>query len=133
MSANLIRVCLLFVATLCAMRTSWSAETPRSHSPLRPFPRPSERPPSKGTGYYVDSLKGDDTQAGTEQHPWKTVQHGVLQLKAGDTLYLRGGAYYENVQMRGVGRPDAAITIRSYPGELATLDGSLREIGRAHV
>ena len=60
-------------------------------------------------------------------HPWRTLQHAVGQLTAGDTLYLRGGVYYEHLYLTAVGEPEAPITIRTFPGEQAILDGSLRE------
>ena len=56
-----------------------------------------------------------------------TIQYGVARLKPGDTLYLRGGTYYECVTMAVAGTPEKPITVRSYPGELAILDGGLRE------
>jgi hypothetical protein len=50
-----------------------------------------------------------------------------FQLRPGDTLYLRSGVYYENVYCAVAGTKEALITLRSYPGELAVLDGGLRE------
>src|SRR5262249_59640676 len=58
---------------------------------------------------------------------WKTINHALKQLKPGDTLYLRSGTYYESVGVGVSGRADSPITIRSFPGELAILDGGLRE------
>lgn len=84
----------------------------------------SDRPLGQGPAKFVDANKGDDLAAGTEQAPWKTVQHAVKQLQAGETLYLRGGTYYEHVTVEHV---PAKITIRSFPGELAIIDGGLRE------
>jgi hypothetical protein len=75
----------------------------------------------------VDARRGDDRNAGGKASPWRTVNHAMNHLKAGDTLYLRGGTYYEHVISSLAGRPKAPITIRSFPGELAVLDGGLRE------
>jgi hypothetical protein len=55
------------------------------------------------------------------------MQHGVRQLKAGDTLYLRGGIYYESVYLTQSGTAQSPIVIAAYPGELPVLDGGLRE------
>jgi len=51
----------------------------------------------------------------------------MLQVVAGDTLYLRGGSYFENIYCAIKGAADKPITIRSYPGELAVIDGGLPE------
>ncbi|MGE0609689.1 MAG: hypothetical protein AB7O62_21545 [Pirellulales bacterium] len=98
-----------------------------SHPPTRTAPPPSDRARDDGPAYFVDAVKGDDSHAGGEDSPWKSINHALLQLKAGDTLYLRGGVYYENVYCAVVGKPDAPITIRSFPGEQAVIDGGLRE------
>ena len=76
---------------------------------------------------FVDAAKGNDAAAGTEQAPWKTLGHSLRQLKAGETLYLRGGVYYERVSLTKSGTAEAPITLCSYPGERAVLDGGLRE------
>jgi Protein of unknown function (DUF1565) len=70
-----------------------------SHPPMRSLPVASKRPLAKGPTYFVHPTQGDDTQDGSEARPWKTIQHGVKRLKPGDTLYLRGGTYYEKVHL----------------------------------
>ncbi|QDU97373.1 DUF1565 domain-containing protein [Lignipirellula cremea] len=101
-----------------------------SHPPLRLNPPPSQRPRSAGPAYFVDASQGDDSQPGSEAQPWRTIQHALLQLKAGDTLYLRGGSYFENVAVRISGTAKKPIVIRSFPGEQAVIDGSLPEFQR---
>ncbi|MSQ94203.1 MAG: hypothetical protein EXR98_06565 [Gemmataceae bacterium] len=98
-----------------------------SHAPMRPLPTAAKRAPEKGPTFFVDAVKGDDKADGSEAKPWKTIQHGVQRLKPGDTLYLRGGAYYEKVHLTRSGTAEAPIVIASYPGELAVIDGGLRE------
>lgn len=94
---------------------------------MRPAPTLSQRPLQDGPSRFVDALRGDDGHVGTEAAPWKTLRHAVRQLMPGDTLYLRGGTYYEKVALTRSGTEAAPITIRSYPGEIAILDGGLRE------
>lgn len=77
--------------------------------------------------FFVDAGKGDDSREGTGDAPWRTIDHAVKHLRAGDTLYLRGGVYYENVYLALAGAPENPITIRGYPGETAIIDGGLRE------
>ena len=98
-----------------------------THPPLREVPAPSERALGGGPHFFVDPLAGDDSQPGNEEEPWRTIGHAMAQLEAGDTLLLRGGSYHENVYCAAAGTEEKPITIRSYPGEQATIDGSLRE------
>lgn len=98
-----------------------------SHPPTRPLPKAVERPLAPGPTYYVDAKSGDDAHAGSRQKPWRTIRHAVRQLKAGDTLCLNGGTYYEHVTVSVSGTLDQPITIRAAPGAQAILDGGLRE------
>jgi hypothetical protein len=98
-----------------------------SHAPMRPLPVASKRLMSAGPSYFVDPSKGTDVGPGSVDHPWKTVNAAIGHLKPGDTLYLRGGTYYEMVAIRSIGTQAAPITIRSYPGELAIVDAGYPE------
>jgi hypothetical protein len=102
-----------------------------THPPMRPLPTPSTRARQPGGAFHVDASGGDDANSGGERAPWKTIAHALEQLGPGDTLYLRGGVYYECVRISVVGQPDAPITIRSFPGELAVIDGGFREFFEA--
>ena len=117
------------VLSMILVNCCWGEEAPKylSHPPQRVVPPPSERPMGEGPGYFADPVRGDDGKAGTKEAPWKTVGHALPLLEPGDTLYLRGGKYYENLYCGIVGRRDAPITIRSYPGEQAVIDGGIRE------
>ena len=75
-----------------------------------------------GNRYYV-SPTGLDTNQGTIDAPWLTIEHGVQQLKAGDTLYIRGGIYHETVWTNTPGTKTAPISILGYPNETAIIDG----------
>lgn len=97
-----------------------------SHPPTRPLPAATARPLGAGPGYFVDARNGRDDADGSPQRPWKTLAHAIGRLRPGDTLYLRGGLYYERVTIRAAGTPGKPITIRSYPNELAVLDGGIR-------
>ncbi|HEX5106556.1 MAG TPA: hypothetical protein VFV87_22205 [Pirellulaceae bacterium] len=98
-----------------------------SHQPARPLPMASERPLEEGPAWFVHPAEGNDEWEGTRERPWQTMGHAVTRLQAGQTLVLRGGTYYEHVAARLVGTIDKPITIRAFPGELAILDGGLRE------
>jgi len=98
-----------------------------SHPPQRPLPQAGESARTPGPAYYVEPVQGDDANDGTVERPWKTMQHGVRQLKPGDTLYLRKGIYYESVYLTRSGTEESPIVIAAYPGELPVLDGGLHE------
>ncbi len=102
-------------------------EKPLSHPPLRPPPEPADRPRDKSPAFFVDAARGDDTKDGSEKAPWKTVNHALRRLSAGDTLYLRGGTYAENVYCAVAGTEDKPVTIRAFPGEQAVIDGGIPE------
>src|SRR4051812_30680562 len=118
MPARLAALALLLLA---------SAGFGASHPPLRRNPPPSDRPAATGPGFYVNPARGDDRAAGDRAAPWRTVTHGLKQLRPGDTLSLHGGVYYERLYLALAGRPDAPVTVRSVPGEQAVIDGGLRE------
>jgi len=98
-----------------------------SHPAMRSLPVTRQTPLAKGAKRFVDAVRGQDSAAGTPAQPWKSLRHALRQLHPGDTLYLRGGTYYECVSLTRSGTEHAPITIAGYPGELAIIDGGLRE------
>ena len=96
---------------------------------------PSEAWPPDGSddpvvaGAYYMAPNGSNSNPGTMAAPWRSISRAAQTLQPGDTLYLRGGVYseyrvnaYDNVY--GLqGAPGQWITIRSYPGEWAVIDG----------
>ncbi|HEY0868171.1 MAG TPA: DUF1565 domain-containing protein, partial [Fimbriimonas sp.] len=77
--------------------------------------------PIQATTYFV-STTGSDQNFGTELFPWRTLRKGLTSLKAGDTLYVRGGLYQEilgdNTPMKiQPGQRDARIYVSASPGE----------------
>lgn len=99
----------------------------QSHPPQRPLPKASKGAPLNEPAYFVDPTNGADTNDGSQANPWKTMQHGVQQLKPGMTLYLREGVYHEQVYLTRSGTEESPIVIAAYPGELPILDGGLPE------
>ena len=74
--------------------------------------------------YYV-SKTGADTNPGTEQQPWLTIQHAANVVPAGSTAYVRAGTYEERVNIHVSGSSQAGYTtFCNYPGETPILDGS---------
>ncbi|MBC8116521.1 MAG: DUF1565 domain-containing protein, partial [Candidatus Saccharimonas sp.] len=104
-----------------------AADAYRSHPPMRPLPQASSRALGKEPMKFVAAQAGDDANDGSEQKPWRTIQHAVKQLQPGETLVVRGGTYREHVVVTAVGTVEKPVTIRGYPGELAVIDGGLPE------
>ncbi len=105
----------------------------RSHPPDRPLPAASARPLGTERQLFVDAARGDDANDGSEARPWKTVQHAARRVNPGETVVLRGGAYYEHVEWQASGTAGKPVTLRTHPGELAILDGGFREFFESPV
>ena len=76
------------------------------------------------SSFYV-ATTGKDSNPGTAGAPWRTIQHAADTVRAGSTVYVRGGTYEELVSMKASGNAsDGFITFRSYPDETAVLDAS---------
>jgi len=125
------RLWLLSVLVLAAgtqtLKAQPAADKILSHPPRRPLPEISARQLGIGPGFFVDPKEGQDSAAGSEKTPWRTINHALKQLSAGDTLYLRGGIYREQIYCGVAGKSEAPITIRAYPGERVILDGGMAE------
>jgi len=73
--------------------------------------------------HYV-STSGNDSNAGTADSPWSTVQKAANTVDAGSTVCVRDGIYNEKVTFTVSGTDDKYITFQSYPGETAVIDGT---------
>jgi hypothetical protein len=85
--------------------------------------------PSAGNQWYV-ALNGSPGASGTKSHPWDlaTALGQPAVIRPGDTIWLRNGTYGDGTTtfvstMTGTSRNP--IVVRQYPGERATINGSL--------
>jgi len=76
-----------------------------------------------GASYYV-STSGNDSNPGTIELPWLTIQHAANTVTAGATVYVFGGVYNEAVNFPASGTASAPITFQNYPGQTAVIDGT---------
>jgi hypothetical protein len=68
--------------------------------------------------YYVSVNDGSDTNSGTSiDSPFKTVQKAADLAVAGDTVYIRGGTYREDVRVKNSGSPGNPIRFFAYQNE----------------
>lgn len=84
-----------------------------------------EEPPAAGCTLFAGPA-GEDDSPGTQARPFETAQKLVSSLRPGETGCLRGGRYGGRdpvVEFERGGRPGRPITLRSFPGERATLVG----------
>ena len=74
--------------------------------------------------YYV-ATDGDDTNPGTLDAPWASVQKAAETLMPGDTAHVRGGVYAESVTVRVSGSAEGDyVTFRNFGSEVPVLDGA---------
>ncbi len=74
--------------------------------------------------YYVATNGSDTTGNGSIATPWATINKAALSVSPGDTVYVRGGVYFQQVGIWTDGTATARVTYQSYPGELAIIDGA---------
>jgi parallel beta-helix repeat protein len=101
--------------TTVTSTTVGSAPTTAASAPTTAAPR------ATGPTFYV-ATDGNDSNSGTAAAPWRSLTAAIARLKAGDTLYVRGGRYAamndEQFNIEGKnGNANAWITIAAYPGE----------------
>ena len=78
---------------------------------------------ANAANYYV-ATNESDSQAGTLALPYLTIQHGSNQLSAGDTLFIRGGTYFEKIFCNASGTLGNSVTITNYQNEEVIVDGT---------
>lgn len=72
--------------------------------------------------YYVSATNGNDGNPGTLASPWKTIGKANATLKAGDTVYIRGGTYSgQQIYPSNSGTASNRITYRNYNDEKVTI------------
>lgn len=70
------------------------------------------------------SLVGDDAWPGTLSQPWRHVQHALDLAGPSWTISVREGVYNEAVNFVNGGSVTGTLVLRSYPGEVAVIDGT---------
>jgi hypothetical protein len=115
----------ILMATLAAMTLVACAAGDRTAPPPPPPP-----PPGTHIGYYVVFPPyGTSGGTGTTDSPWDlatALAGGHGRIQPGDTVWIRGGGTYAGSFRTSLnGTASAPIYFRQYPGERATIDGSL--------
>jgi hypothetical protein len=72
------------------------------------------------------SPSGRKSNPGTRRRPFGSLAHALGRLRAGDRLYVRGGAYRERIKLSvAPGRPRARVLVRNFPAERPVVRGQL--------
>jgi len=75
---------------------------------------------------YFVATNGSDSASGTLAEPFATIQYAVDNMSAGDTCYIRGGRYHEEVLLDQLtGDASNPLSFEAYNGETVTLDGTI--------
>jgi hypothetical protein len=75
---------------------------------------------SRGQTFFV-ATSGSDSNPGTRERPWKTVQRAFERLRPGQRALVRGGTYVQDHVVDRAGNRAAPITVAAYPGEKVVL------------
>ena len=73
--------------------TGGATGTPQAGAPSEGGAGGSDQPPLSDHDYYVDPKLGSDDNPGTEDAPFKTIEHAAEVAIGGDTIWLAEGGY----------------------------------------
>ncbi len=82
-----------------------------------------EWPENTGNQYWVGIENCNDNGPGTENQPWCSLQHAQDMAQPGDTVNIKPGVYYQQVNFTKSGQPGRPITFRG-SGSGVYIDGS---------
>ena len=76
--------------------------------------------------YYVDQNhpKAADSNPGTEELPWSTIQKSARIMVAGDTVFVKNGTYRECIMPGNSGAEGKPITYAAFAGHTPVIKGS---------
>jgi hypothetical protein len=81
--------------------------------------------PVRAVVYVVDQAApgAADTNPGTEEEPFKTVQHAADAARPGDTIYVMAGRYDERIRVKASGADGKPIAFAARPRRSVTVRG----------
>lgn len=85
----------------------------------------SALPQLNASEYYVAPY-GSNNNEGTLEKPFKHIQHAAQQMQAGDSVIIRGGRYFEQVNIEHfIGTEKKPYIFKAYKNEKVVLDGTV--------
>jgi hypothetical protein len=80
--------------------------------------------------YYV-AKNGSDSNEGSINSPWLTINHAAQMVIAGDTVDIETGTYIERVIPANSGSVGSPIIYQNYDGESVIIDGTGLSVGQS--
>lgn len=71
---------------------------------------------------FVATTGNNTTGNGSYNKPYKTITYAISKATVGQTIYVRGGTYKENIVFNKSGEEGKYIVLRNYPTETAIVD-----------
>lgn len=97
-----------------------------------PTPAPPPAPAPMVSMIYVDPMKGNDQNPGSESAPLKTIQAAINLAQPGNTIILAPGTYLQDAVSKRNGLPGSPITIKGPPTAVIKGGGNGRIIEINH-
>ncbi len=72
---------------------------------------------------------GNNSNSGTFDAPWKTLQYAIDNSVQGDSVFMKAGIYQENILIRQSGTPEYPILVKNYQDDSV----ELRTVGSSHL
>jgi len=116
-------VCLLMIVIL-AISSSVQIEALRSVLRVLAVAPIGPKVSAFGSIYHIAPY-GNDDNPGTAEAPWRTIQHAADAVQPGDTVFVHGGTYGEEVTFTRSGTSYAPISFTAALGEAVTIQGNL--------
>lgn len=126
-----IRAVMRFLLLCCTCLAAVGCGSSTAPPQTAPCPTPVAPPAGTRIGHYV-TAGGSSAGTGATDQPWDlqtALDGGGGRIHPGDTVWLRAGVYCGAFHTDLNGSPNAPIVFRQYPGERATIDGTLRGDG----
>ena len=127
MTGRVMRTALT-LAVLTTTLLGCSAEQAVTGGPMPSHsPSPAPSVPTRPSLLRYVSPKGDDSDPGTLDRPWRTLAYALHRLYLGQVLFVHGGIYHENIAHVRLhqGTAQSPITVLAYPGENPVLKGTV--------
>lgn len=84
-------------------------------------------PPKAATSFYVDAVKGSDSNSGSLNNPFRSIQRAVQatrQAPKPGAILLRQGTFYLNETIH-LGTEDSHLSVMNYNGEKVYISGGI--------